>query len=141
MHSGHIEQVRAFNRFYTGIIGLLDNYILQSAYSLPEARVLYELYHNEQMTASDIITLLDMDKGYLSRLLVQLRKRKLVSPKRSTADGRSVLLTLTAAGKKEFEKLNAASQQQVAQLLELLTPAQRDKLVYHLDAVKVLLSR
>ena len=141
MHAKHVEAVRSFNRFYTGIIGLLDNYILNSSYTLPEARVLYELYHHQQMTASDIIELLGIDKGYLSRLLLQFQKKKLVSKKRSGEDGRSVFLALTATGKKEFEKLEEASRQQVNKILDLLTRPERDELLEHLDAVRQILSK
>ena len=141
MHSKHIEEIRSFNRFYTGIIGLLDNYILDSVYTLPEARVLYELYHHQNMTASDIIELLGMDKGYLSRLLLQFQKKKLLSKKRSAEDGRSVFIMLTALGRKEFEKLDHASRQQLDNILELLDKAERDQLLVHLSAVKNILSK
>src|SRR5262245_15474930 len=105
----HIEGIRSFNRFYTDIIGLLDEHILNSKYSLPEARILYELYHHEPLTSSDIINNLQIDKGYLSRLLRQFEKKKLLDKKKSPQDGRAAYLRLTASGKKEFESLNKAS--------------------------------
>src|SRR5690349_5791930 len=106
MKANHIAEMRAFNRFYTGIIGVLNEQILDSRFSLPEVRVLYELYHNGAMSASDIISLLHIDKGYLSRLIKQFEKEKLIHRKQSKEDARSSLVELTATGRKEFEILN-----------------------------------
>lgn len=99
MNDQYVHDIRAFNRFYTNVIGLLDQYILNSKYSLPEVRILYELYHTEGLTASEIITSLNIDKGYLSRLIRQFEKKKLVSKKSSAKDGRFSHLYLTAAGR------------------------------------------
>jgi len=78
MKSQFIKEIRAFNRFYTNIIGLLDKHILNSNYSLPEVRIMFELYHNAGLTASDITSLIDIDKGYLSRILKDFQKNKLI---------------------------------------------------------------
>jgi DNA-binding MarR family transcriptional regulator len=86
----HIREVRAFNRYYTRVIGLLDNHYLQSNYSLPEVRVMYELYHHPETTPSDIIQQLGMDKGYLSRIIQSFVKNKIVRKSVSATDKRSV---------------------------------------------------
>src|SRR5882762_4905410 len=113
MDKKKVDEIRSFNRFYTNIIGLLDRYILHSSYTLPEARILYEIYHREGILAGEIIAVMDIDKGYLSRMLLQFEKKKLVSKKRSVSDGRSTHLFLTAKGKNEFEALNNASHAQI----------------------------
>ena len=68
-HITIIRDIRAFNRFYTDIIGLLDQHLLDSPYSLAEARIIYEIHHNKDIQASQIMELMDIDKSYLSRLL------------------------------------------------------------------------
>lgn len=141
MNEKHIMEIRVFNRFYTGIIGLLDKHILNSNYSLPEVRILYELYHNEEITSTDITTSLTIDKGYLSRILRHFEKKKLISKKRSGDDGRSVHLSLTATGRKEFEILNEASNKQVRKILEVLTEKDCDNLIQHMTEIKVILSK
>jgi DNA-binding MarR family transcriptional regulator len=141
MKDRHIADIRAFNRFYTSIIGLLDQHILNSGYSLPEARILYELYHHENLTASDIITSLSIDKGYLSRIFLHLEKKKLVSKKRSSEDGRSIQLSLTKKGRSEFEIINEASNMQIKETLEPLTDADCDKLARNMAEIKQILSK
>jgi DNA-binding MarR family transcriptional regulator len=124
-----IEEIRAFNRFYTQVIGLVNDHILNSEYSLPEARLLFELFNRPGLTASDLIGLLDMDKGYLSRILGRFEEKKLVSRVVSATDRRVVTLTLTAKGKKEFEVLNRASDEQVGHAFRNLTEKDGQALV------------
>src|ERR1043166_10284669 len=99
MAAKHIASVRSFNRFYTDIIGLLDRFILDSNYSLPEVRILYELYHQPGQTAKSIIGSFRIDKGYLSRILLKFEKSKIISSKPASGDGRSIELELTAKGR------------------------------------------
>ncbi len=137
----HISEIRAFNRFYTRVIGLLDKYILDSKYTLPEVRILYELYHHNGMPASDIIQAMDIDKGYLSRMLSQFEKQKLISKKRSVEDGRSTHIYLTAKGRKEFEVLNGASDSQIKNILSQLPDGDCDKLLHYMAEIKKILSK
>jgi DNA-binding MarR family transcriptional regulator len=136
-----IADVRAFNRFYTRITGLLDKYILNSNYTLPEARILYEIYHHDNIQAGEIIQAMDIDKGYLSRMLNGFEKKGLVAKKRSATDARAVHLSLTPKGKKEFEGLNAASNNQIRGLLSRLSPQECDKLVLHMAEIKKILAK
>jgi DNA-binding MarR family transcriptional regulator len=136
-----IDSVRAFNRFYTRIIGLLDNHILNSNYSLPEVRIMYELYHGKSLTASEIIDLLHLDKGYLSRILKQFERKKLVSKIWSKNDGRSALISLTPSGTKEFEKLNTTSNEQIAHILSLLTKEETVNLISRMQEIKTILEK
>lgn len=137
----HIAEMRAFNRFYTGIIGVLNEHILDSRFSLPEVRVLYELYHNGALSASDIISLLHIDKGYLSRLLKQFEKKKLVRRKQSKEDARSSLVELTTAGRMEFEILNRISDDRISLILKQLSTKECRKLLLHMNSVKSILSK
>lgn len=141
MNSRHVKELRAFNRFYTKIIGLLDSHILASNYSLPEVRILFELYHNAGLTASDMITLLDIDKGYLSRILKKFEKNKLIKKLSLKTDKRVVCLQLSAKGIKEFEALNNASDQQVEALFKKLSDKECDELIQKILEIKNLLNK
>lgn len=141
MKEKHIAELRAFNRFYTSFIGLLDQHILNSPYALPEVRILYELYHHENLTASDILVSLRMDKGYLSRILRQFEKQKLISKKRSGEDRRSTFLSLTNTGRIEFMALDDASNKQVRKMLEVLKDKECDKLVRSMSEIKTMLAK
>lgn len=131
-----IEEIRAFNRWYTGVIGLLDDVILESSFSLPEARILYELYHREGIQAGEITALLGIDKGYLSRILDQFTRQQLIVRKRSTEDGRVQHIFLTPKGRTAFEALNQASIAQVEGMLAPLPAGDREKLVHHMNEIK-----
>lgn len=141
MRQKYINEIREFNRFYTRIIGLLDKYILNSHLTLPEVRVLYELYHNNKITASDIISYLQIDKGYLSRMLKQFEKRGIIQKVRSIDDKRSTYLTLSKYGKSEFEKLNQASNNQIADILSQLSDKECVELIEKLNSIKIILEK
>jgi DNA-binding MarR family transcriptional regulator len=140
MTTNEIQQIRDFNRFYTSVIGLLDNHILNSPYSLPEARVLYELYHHQPCTASDVMAAIKMDKGYLSRILKSFEKKGLTCRKQSKEDARASHVTLTAKGNTEFNKINIASSNQIKAMLSRLTANEIKQLVQHMDEIKKILS-
>ncbi|HEY4289535.1 MAG TPA: MarR family winged helix-turn-helix transcriptional regulator [Puia sp.] len=135
MQQATITGIRAFNRYYTGILGLLDRHILNSDYSLPEARILYELNQREGVQASGIIGSLGIDKGYLSRILDQFATKKLIVRKRSQADGRLMHIYLTEKGRAEFEKLNKASDEQLKSLLNGLSATDAEELNRHMTAI------
>src|ERR1700739_3251327 len=94
-----IEAIRAFNRFSTQRNGVLREGLLDSPFSLAEARVLYELARGEQPTSSGLCRELSLDPGYLSRILQRFEKGRLVARRRSAEDGRQYLLTLTKKGR------------------------------------------
>src|SRR3954471_20188718 len=96
-----IEAVRYFNRFYTKQIGVLNEGLLESQFSLSEARIIYELANREQTTATELSNELDLDAGYLSRTLRDFEKRKLIIRKPAEKDARLCILGLTAQGRKE----------------------------------------
>lgn len=134
-----IDAVRAFNRFYTRQIGLLDEGLLKSAFSLTEARVLYELANRDGLTATDLTRDLGLDAGYLSRLLKKFEERGLVERAATEADARRSSIVLTSAGRQAFAPLNQDSHDQVAALLDRLPAPEQDRLVKAMQTVQRLL--
>src|SRR5215216_2203012 len=100
-----IERIRSFNRFYTDIIGLLDQHLLDSSFSLTEGRVLYEISHTENCSAKKIREKISVDEGYLSRILDTFRKKGLITKAPSPEDRRLHIIKLTEKGRKQFSSL------------------------------------
>lgn len=136
---GRVEAVRRFNRFYTKQIGVLHEGLLNSPFSLTEARVVYELAHHEQTTATHLARELELDAGYLSRILRRLQQRGLIRRRRSDADGRQMLLTLTERGQAAFSEINAASRNEIEAMLRELSPAEQDRLLRSMQTIESLL--
>ncbi|TIW81014.1 MAG: MarR family transcriptional regulator, partial [Mesorhizobium sp.] len=134
-----IDAVRAFNRFYTRQIGVLDEGWLKSTFSLTEARVLYELAHRDGLVASDLVRDLGLDPGYVSRLLKKFEERGLVEREATEADARRASIALTPAGREAFAPLNQDSHDQVRALLDRLAPVDQDRLVKAMRIVQDLL--
>src|SRR5450631_267604 len=105
--------MRQFNRFYTGRIGVLEEGLLASPFSLAEVRILYELAHRDGLAASDLVAELALDPGYLSRILQRFSRLGLVARARSAADARVRPLGLTAKGRAAFVPIERRSQDQV----------------------------
>jgi DNA-binding MarR family transcriptional regulator/N-acetylglutamate synthase-like GNAT family acetyltransferase len=135
-----VSAVRRFNRFYTRQIGVLRKTYLDSPYSLGEMRVLYELAQNDRLTASDIARALDLDAGYLSRLLRNFEKRGLISRKTSKKDARQSHLALTARGRKLFAPMEERSQRDAGAMLDKLKPAQQSRIVAAMTSIETLLT-
>lgn len=133
-----VKAVRGFNRFYTQQIGILAPY-LSSDMSLTEVRVLYELAHRDQPTASELGSDLALDAGYLSRILRRFEQRGWLARVASPADARQNLLELTAHGRAAFEPLQQKSHDEAAALLGALSPASRGKLLDAMATMQQLL--
>ncbi|MGH2405798.1 MAG: bifunctional helix-turn-helix transcriptional regulator/GNAT family N-acetyltransferase [bacterium] len=134
-----VAAVRRFNRFYTHQIGVLNEGYLQSAFSVTEVRVLYELAHREKTTASELARELGLDAGYLSRILRRFKKRGLIAKKTSEDDGRQSLLWLTARGQAVVTPLEARSREQIGAMLSGLSAGEQDRLVEAIRAIEGLL--
>jgi DNA-binding MarR family transcriptional regulator/GNAT superfamily N-acetyltransferase len=134
-----VDVVRRFNRFYTRRIGALRAGLLDSPFSLAEARLLSELAHRERPTAAELARDLGLDAGYLSRMLRGLERRRLLTRERSKSDGRQSLLGLTAAGKRTFGGLNTRSAAEVQAMLGRLSDAGQRRLVEAMRDVERLL--
>ncbi len=134
-----IAAVRRFNRFYTRQIGVLRKTYLGSPYSLGEMRVLYEIAHGNAPTASDIARTLDLDAGYLSRVLRNFDKRGLILRKTSAKDARQSHLALTARGQKMFAPHERRSRQDVAAMLGKLPEGEQARLVSAMATIETTL--
>lgn len=138
-----IEAVRRFNRFYTRRIGVLQEGVLHSVFTLTETRLLWELAHlppdSRGVTVTELSSLLELDTGYLSRLLRGFKERGFIKSTRSADDGRQLLLTLTAAGRRAFAPLNTRSQEEIGTLLARLDDGQQQRLLQALAEVERLL--
>ena len=143
MASSTLEQrvaaVRRFNRFYTRQIGVLQEHLLKSPFSLTEARVIYELAQREQASATELGTEVGLDAGYLSRILRGFEKRGFIDKQPSPADGRRTLLQLTAGGREAFARLNADARQEVETMLGDLPADAQVRLVQALGTIEGLL--
>jgi DNA-binding MarR family transcriptional regulator/N-acetylglutamate synthase-like GNAT family acetyltransferase len=134
-----VDAVRRFNRLYTRRIGALRPGLLDSPFSLAEARLLYELAHRERPAAAELARDLGLDAGYLSRLLRGLERRRLISRERSQSDARQSLLSLTAAGRRTFATLDTRSSAEVRAMLGKLSAAGQRRLVEAMRDVERLL--
>lgn len=135
-----VHAVRRFNRFYTGQIGLLHYQgLLKSPFSLAEVRVLYELAHRDDPTASMLARDLTLDPGYLSRILRDFARRGLVDKRRSERDGRNHHLRLTRKGRAVFAPLERRQHAKVAALLRELPPSAQGRLVGAMRTIETVL--
>ena len=137
--SSQIDSVRHFNRFYTNQIGVLSEGLLESPFSLTEARVIYELAQRGRATASELGSELRIDPGYLSRIVRKFEQRRLIAKKTSDDDARQAVLTLTARGRKEFETLNQLSRNQIEEILNDLNPVDQSRLVRAMKTIEEIL--
>jgi DNA-binding MarR family transcriptional regulator len=121
------------------ILGLLDKHLLDSHFTLPEVRVMYEIYHHKKITSKEITELLRMDKGYLSRILLTFDNKGLIERKANKIDGRVQEISLSAKGEKEFLALNLASENQIVELLSGLSSQEIEKLTGHMNEIQKIL--
>jgi DNA-binding MarR family transcriptional regulator len=136
-----IEKVRSFNRFYTNIIGLLDQHFLDTQFSLTEGRVLYEISHLEEPSAKKIRANIAIDEGYLSRIIHKFTRQGLIRKTPSTKDRRLHVILLTEKGKEEFSRLNANSDKLISQLTGKLSGEERAELIGMMEGIRELLSK
>src|SRR4051812_1690517 len=134
-----ISAVREFNRFYTRQIGILQENLYQSQFSLTEVRVLYELAHRNSVTATELRQELGLDAGYLSRMLSGFRRRGLIAKEKSAADGRQSFLRLTSRGREVFTPLDTRSHDEVKTLLAKLDAGSQERLVAAMGRIQNLL--
>lgn len=136
-----VNEFRSFNRFYTRLIGLLDEGLVKSGFSLSEARVLFELAARSACSASDIAAELNLDPGYLSRILRKFSGKRLLVRSTLSTDARHSVLRLTRKGKAVFADLDRRSAQQGSEVLAGLTPASRSELMRSLRFVEKTLGK
>ncbi len=135
-----VAQVRAFNRFYTLRMGWLRRGFLKSPFSLTEARVLYELAHRDRPHATDLAKDLDLDAGYLSRILRHFVEGGLLKRTPSRTDGRQSHLSLTKTGRQAFAVLDRASRAEAGVMLGALDPGGQSRLTAAMEKIQRLLA-
>src|SRR5687767_1024040 len=136
-----IDQIRSFNRFYTNIIGLLDQHFLDSPFSLTEGRVLYEICNTEHCSAKKIRKSSVIDAGYLSRILDSFSKRGFIKKTPPPTERRLQLILPTEKGKRKFLHLNDNSNKLISRMIEKLSEEEREELVNMTDRIRELLGR
>ena len=134
-----IAAVRAFNRFYTRKLGVLDQHLMKSPYSLSEARVLYEIAHREDLSAKEIGTELGLDAGYLSRIVQSFDEDGLIVRTPLASDRRQYQLALTAKGRQAQAKLERSSQDEVGAMLSALSATDGRRLTEAMATIENLL--
>lgn len=134
-----IKAVRHFNRLFTRQIGVLREGLLHSPYSLTEARILFELAQQRELTATQLGRELGLDAGYLSRILTRLEQQGLLEKVRSEADGRQRFLRLTSAGGQEAALLDQRSRDEVAEMLGDLSEGDQQRLLKAMEAIEQIL--
>ena len=140
MNKQHIQAVRMFNRFYTSVIGLVDNHILNSKYSLPEVRIMYEVYNNPGIKASDLINQIGMDKGYLSRILKNFKNKNIINKTLSSNDKRATVISLSKKGIAEFKVLDKAFEKQISKVFKALSDKDCNQLIQCMTTIKELIN-
>jgi DNA-binding MarR family transcriptional regulator/GNAT superfamily N-acetyltransferase len=136
-----VAAIRAFNRFYTARIGALRDGLLATAHPLPEARVLFEVGQREATDVGDLRRTLELDGGYLSRLLARLEEQGLVARERSPDDARRQRVALTNDGREAYATLDRRSTAEIATLLDGLATTERERLRAALETVRGILER
>ena len=136
-----IDRIRSFNRFYTNIIGLMEQHFLDSPFSLTEGRVLYEICNTEECSAKKIRENILIDEGYLSRILDSFVKRGLIVKTPSPTDRRLRIIAPTEQGKSAFGILNDNSNQLISSMIEKLSEEEREDLLSKMEGIRALLEK
>jgi len=133
------DAVRRFNRFYTRRIGVLEESLLGSGLTLSEGRIVFELGRRGEWTAGGMAAELGLDPAHVSRLLAALEKHGLISRKRSEADGRQAIVSLTERGRERYQFLDSASTAAIGALLAPLSQPDRNRLLTAMSTIEALL--
>jgi DNA-binding MarR family transcriptional regulator len=134
-----IERVRQFNRFYIQFFGLYNNNLLENKYSLTEARVIFELGQHRKNTSKELVKILNLDPGYLSRIISKFEKKGYLTRKVCPEDARKQYLYLTSEGNIILEELNRKTNQQIETVLSGLSKDEKDILNDNMDRIEFLL--
>jgi len=129
-------EFRKFNRFYTDVLGFLNEHIYDSPFSLTETRILFEIYNTSNCMAKNIQEKLDLDGGYVSRIIKKFEKEKMVYKQKCKEDGRNHFLYVTEHGELIYKELEKKANQQVEYILKNLDHTQQQKLVASMNTYK-----
>ncbi|ASK28854.1 MarR family transcriptional regulator [Chryseobacterium sp. T16E-39] len=139
MKQKYIAQIRAFNRYYTQVLGLLNKGIFDGDLGISEARVMREIYFNPDITSTEIALSLELDKGFLSRILKRFEKLGYTVRKKSGQDNRSSAISLTDLGGLTYEKINRDSDTQIENLFADLSEQNLKTVVRSMNTIDSLL--
>ncbi|MGM0921246.1 MAG: MarR family winged helix-turn-helix transcriptional regulator [Bacillota bacterium] len=131
-----IYDIRQFNRFYTKVLGLFNNQILDTDYSLTEARILFEISERTECIANNLVQELNIDRSYMSRILRKLEREELIEKKSSTIDNRKNFLFLTKKGEELLDKINIQSDDQINQMFNGLTDSEINEIRISMMVIK-----
>ena len=131
-----VTEIRGFNRFYTNILGLLDQQIIDSGYSLTEARILFEISKTDICTANQLCSILDIERSYMSKIINKFEKKDLIKRRKCGKDNRNIEIQLTEKGMTVFHDLNNRANKQIEDLLEKLNVEDCEKLLNGIRTVK-----
>lgn len=131
-----VTEIRGFNRFYTNILGLLDQHIIDSGYSLTEARILFEISKTDICTANQLCSILDIERSYMSKIINKFEKEDLIKRRKCGKDNRNIEIQLTEKGMTVFHDLNNRANKQIEDLLEKLDVEDCEKLLNGMRTVK-----
>lgn len=135
----NVGQIRAFNRFYTNFLGLVDHHYLHQL-SLSESRIIYELGQNSSLSAAQLVNILKIDKGYLSRILKKIEKKEWIIKSTSLTDKRTQNLELSKKGRAIWQSLTEQSEQQIRMHTQHLNSSEKRHLVQHLQGIQQMLT-
>lgn len=131
-----VTEIRGFNRFYTNILGLLDQQIIDSGYSLTEARILFEISKTDICTANQLCSILDIERSYMSKIINKFEKKDLIKRRKCGKDNRNIEIQLIEKGMTVFHDLNNRANKQIEDLLEKLNIEDCEKLLNGIRTVK-----
>jgi len=134
-----IDKVRSFNRFHTLLVGALNEGLLDSDFPLVQVRLMFELANSTNIAAADLVEILSVDRGYLSRMISDLFKQGLIEKTPDPKNNKRIILSLSAKGQDTFSKLNDASANEVRELIAPLSDLEKDELVVSMDKIRHLL--
>lgn len=132
---------RKFNRFYTNVLGFLNEHIYDSPFSLTETRILFEIYNTPNCTAKALQDKLGLDRGYVSRIVKQFEKEDLVYKQRSKDDARHHYIFVTETGKTIYKKLEEKANEQVELMLNEINQKEQHKLAEAMAEIEAILSQ
>lgn len=135
MKQEQIDSIRAFNRYYTKILGVLNKHYLGSEFGLPEVRVIQDIYLHPKRASKEIASELGMDKGFLSRLLKQLEQKQYILKKNSEEDSRVTMMELTEKGHELYQRLNAAAERSVEEMFAGIPEKNLQELIRNMNAI------
>ncbi len=141
MEKSIISNIRAFNRYYTNLIGLLDKGYLETQFTLTEARILFEISPVGKIDTAEIIDAMLIDKSYLSRVLKKFEKNNLITKSKSKKDSRASQIFLTDKGITELDMLNALADKQLEELLKDMSSTEIAQLALHMNSITEILDK